>query len=147
MKEGEIKPLRIYKNRDGCWIVISHKSKVGGYPVLNRLGKQIRLNRDMYEKHNGPIPEGMYVLHTCDNRGCVNPEHLFLGTHLDNIADCVRKGRQARGEKNGHAKLTEDDVRKIREMEGTCREIAEKFNISPSHVSHLKNRDWWKHIK
>ncbi len=84
----------------------------------------------------GPIPEGQYVLHKCDNPPCVNTDHLFLGTHAENMADRNAKGRQARGESlaakrrgenHGLAKLSDDDVRAIRADNRLQREIAKEY--------------------
>lgn len=100
----------------------------------------------------GPIPEGLGVLHHCDNPGCCNPYHLFLGTPADNVADAVRKGRQRgpKGERNPKSKLTEDNVLDIRELhdtgEWTQREIAEEFDVSRGAIRGVVNRRTWKHI-
>lgn len=77
---------------------------------------KIPAHRYMYEKLVGPIPEGLQVLHKCDNRKCVNPAHLFVGTPLDNMQDKVAKGRQAKGETDGFAKLTEAQAREIKTL-------------------------------
>jgi HNH endonuclease len=112
-----------------------------------------KAHRFAWEITYGPIPEGMHVLHRCDNTWCVNPDHLFLGTHADNHADKVRKGRQARGETHGCAKLTEDQVREIRAMasdglskRGTAQRIAEMFGITRIHVYYICSRRSWRHV-
>ena len=111
----------------------------------------------------GPIPEGKHVLHHCDNRACVNPLHLFLGTNSDNIADRVAKGRsakgdahwshrmphrKARGEAAGNVKLTEKDVAAIRSMLSAGvfqRVIAAQYGISRATVSKIKGGKLWRH--
>ncbi len=106
-------------------------------------------HRVAYELMVGPIPEGLYVLHRCDNRLCINPTHLFLGTHQDNIADCVAKGRQARGEKQGFSKLTADDIIAIRRrcQDGESqRSIAEEFGVCQQSISNILRGVLWKHV-
>ncbi len=102
---------------------------------------------------NGPIPYGLDVCHKCDNKICVNPAHLFLGTHQDNIRDRDNKGRGKvpgfAGEQHGMAKLTEGDVLTIRGLlsEGCKgRYISQFFGIAESTISQIKNRQRWKHI-
>lgn len=75
----------------GCWIWTAATHQ--GYGEICYKGKKETAHRVSWELHNGPIPHGLWVLHRCDTRECVNPKHLFLGTQLDNIADCVKKGR------------------------------------------------------
>jgi hypothetical protein len=80
-----------------------------GYGQFRRRGKNFRAHRDAWEQANGrPVPDGMFVLHKCDNRACINPDHLFLGTNKDNMADMVSKGRSLHrhGPKNPNAKLS-----------------------------------------
>jgi hypothetical protein len=100
--------------------------------------------------YNGPVPAGLQVCHHCDNRLCVNPAHLFLGTNAENQADCVRKGRQCRGEDKATAKLTEDDVREIRRLhfeEGHGhRKLARAFGIMHSGVGKILRRELWAHV-
>ncbi len=81
-----------------------------GYPRAMVGGKQMRANRAAWILHKGPIPAGQQVLHKCDNRRCVEEEHLFLGTNRDNMDDKIAKGRQLHGEKVPGASLTADDA-------------------------------------
>lgn len=104
-----------------------------------------------YEAFVGPIPEGLFVCHRCDNRACVNPAHLFLGTQTENIADAKAKGRlnPARGERAGKAKLTEDKVRamrKLREDGATFSSLAKQFGISLPSTIHVCRRQHWRHV-
>ena len=116
-----------------------------GYGQI-RNGKTDYAHRVSWELTNGPIPKGMYVLHRCDNRKCVNPEHLFLGSFDDNMSDMVSKRRQAHGIKNWHAKLTEDEVREIRFGGGKQEDTARKFNVSRTTVSQIRSGDTWRFI-
>lgn len=90
----------------GChlWTACTHP---GGYGSFKLAGQALKAHRVAYEIAHGPIPNGLHVLHRCDVRSCCNPDHLFLGTRADNMADMVAKGRQSR-------KLTDSDVREIR---------------------------------
>jgi DNA-binding transcriptional regulator YiaG len=84
------------------------------------------------------------VCHLCDNRLCVNPEHLFLGTQRDNVADMIAKGRQARGQRNGRSKLTAEDIERIRTPSGvTCHALAAQFGVSHQHISHIRRGNGW----
>ena len=96
--------------------------------------------------HNGVNLGGLHVLHTCDNPLCVNPDHLFLGTHQDNMDDKVEKGRQARGEGHGRAKLTEDDVREIKSSDTPTGELANKFGVHYTTVLKVRLGERWTHV-
>ena len=102
-----------------------------------RIGGQ-RAHRVAYESAYGAIPDGMLVCHRCDNRACVNPEHLFLGTTDDNMADMVAKGRSARGERHGRAKITQETAAEIRKSTLKCREAAALYGVSKSMVSYIR---------
>lgn len=135
------------ENKHGCWICVSHKDNARGYSKIRRNGKAILLHRYMYEKYVGLIPKGMCVLHHCDNPACNNPDHLFLGTHTDNMRDMCNKNRQARGIHHGSAKLTENQVREIFIAGGTRQAIAQEYGISRRQVSNIKNRKKWNYLQ
>jgi DNA-binding CsgD family transcriptional regulator len=103
-------------------------------------------HRVSWEIHIGPIPDGLCVLHKCDNPRCVRPSHLFLGTKADNTADMLRKQREARGVDLPQAKLTEKQVLAIRSAEGPQSAIAKRYGISQSLVSNIRRRVYWKHL-
>lgn len=124
------------------------------------LGKK-RSHRISWELHNGPIPDGLWVLHACDNRRCVNPAHLFLGRAADNSKDMTTKGRAANGERNGsrlhperlergegryNAKLTDDAVRDIRQHHGAQRPLARKYGVSRATIARVQNGLTWRHV-
>lgn len=96
----------------------------------------------------GEIPRGLCVLHQCDNPPCVNPDHLFIGTHGDNARDKISKGRQNKGEKNGGNKLSESQMQEIRlrrESGETLASIAADYKITFQHVSAIAKRIKWRH--
>ncbi len=128
-----------------CWWWIASINK-DGYGQLKFKGLMQRAHRVSHILHVGDIPAGKHVLHHCDNPGCVNPDHLFLGTHQDNMDDKVSRGRQSKGEKHGTAKLTETQVLEIRAALGLHRDIAAKYGVSESRVSDIKRRKYWKCI-
>lgn len=113
---------------------------------IDRNLKQKTAHRLVYELCNGPIND-LHVLHKCDNRLCVNPSHLFLGTNLDNIKDMITKGRQAKGaQKKTLAKLSDSDIKKIRKDIRSQSKIAKEFGIDQSLVSRIKSNKRWRHV-
>lgn len=112
-------------------------------------------HRIAYEHAYGEIPKGMYVCHKCDNRSCVNPRHLFLGTHADNMKDAAIKGRIRPplhiGESHHKAKLSENDVRQIRKDYATGnftqKAIAEKYGVTKAMIGYIVRHKSWRHIK
>jgi hypothetical protein len=98
----------------------------------------------------GPIPEGVEVRHGCDNPPCCNPDHLSLGTHLDNGADMVIRGRSVYGQRQHGAKLTDEKVREIRERyaQGDIpqRELGEEYGVTQSHISFIIRKKAWRHV-
>ncbi len=136
----------VRKVPSGCWLWTGAVRTLYGAIGVN--GKLLRAHRASYMEFIGPIPSGMYVLHECDTPLCVNPRHLFLGTGKDNSEDKVSKGRQARGESNGAAVLTEKKVLAIREYEGThtLQSTADHFGVSKGAVACIVARRTWKHI-
>ena len=117
-----------------------------GYGISWRDGKTISAHRKVYEEHYGQIPKGLVVRHTCDNRSCVNPKHLVLGTHKQNSQDMVERNRQAKGNKIGTSVLTDDLVRMIKSMSGSSRKLAKFFGCSATTIKDIKNNKIWKHI-
>lgn len=120
-----------------------------GYGIIKNKGKIISSHRASYTLYIGPIPEGLFVLHKCDNPPCVNPDHLFLGTCQDNATDKVKKGRQPKGEAVGTSKLKEKDIIRIHHLSGTKTQtqIAEIFGVSQAHISKIIRRVWWGHVQ
>lgn len=123
----------------------------GGYGFVISKGRYVMAHRVSWELANGPIPTGMKICHRCDNRRCINPHHLFLGTDADNVADMDAKGRRTvlRGEKNGFAKLTDADAAKIKADLNAGRslsDISQIFNVSKSTVSLIRRGRTWKHV-
>lgn len=104
-----------------------------GYGILTRKRRQLRATRLVWEECFGLIPDGMCVLHRCDNPPCVNPEHLFLGTKSDNNRDAAAKGRS-----RGKARLTAEQVRSIRESDETQQALGDRYGISQSSVSYIQ---------
>lgn len=134
----------------GCWLWRGFITKYG-YGRVGHAGKYRQAHRASWEVHREPIPDGMDVLHECDVRSCINPDHLFLGTDIDNIADMDAKGRRyvLRGEEQGSAILTEADVREIRSRprdRGTGNALAEEFGVSPSLISLVRLGKAWSHV-
>lgn len=107
-------------------------------------------HRRMWTIFYGPIPEGRFVCHACDNPPCVNPAHLFLGTTQDNTADRHEKGRDARGERINTAKLTEGDVLAIRAEHAvlglSTTTLGRKYGVSQPMISFIVRRENWTHI-
>lgn len=124
--------------------------KPDGYGLVNVDGRTRRAHRVAYEKVHGPIPDGMFVCHTCDNRGCVNPEHLWLGTPADNMRDMAEKGRArgSRGERHHAAKLTSALVAEIRQRAAVGelqKDLAAEYGVSRSTVSKVATGRLWGH--
>ena len=149
----ELFGARVIK-KDDCWD-FEGITNSAGYFYIKTGGrfnpKSIAAHRVSWMIHNGEIPEGMCVLHTCDNRRCTNPEHLFLGTNADNVSDREQKGRgnQRRGEDHNKAVLTVIEVRKIKRllMLGVpATKIARDFEVGNSTIYNIKYGNTWKDV-
>ena len=137
---------RVTENALGCWIYPGQKS----YIKMSINNHPHTMHRVSYEYFNGPIPDGLDVLHHCDIKACLNPDHLYVGTDQDNANDRVSRGRnrEQRGEYNSSSKLTDDDVRWIRDLKGKATQavIAELFNISRRSVGMIHSGKTWTHV-
>lgn len=130
----------------GCWIWTGAKTDKGYGRISRSRGskrKNFRAHRVSYELNKEPIPKNAIVMHTCDVPACINPEHLQLGTHAENSADMVKKGRSARAEQHGLSKLTCKQVRRILHLyKPHCkvnggRALAKRFSVNPSTISYI----------
>jgi hypothetical protein len=137
---------------DECWEWEAGRFNTG-YGCFWAEGKHHKAHRVSYEVFAGPIPKhdsyhGACVCHSCDNRRCVNPAHLFIGTHAENVQDMVAKGRSARpqGIKNPSSKLTKSQIYAIRADPMTYQYIADAYGISKSNVCRIKLRQTWIHL-
>lgn len=164
------------KKTDNCWIWIGGRFNHGYGSFSSYHGKRIYAHRYSWQISQGPIPDKMFVCHKCDNPPCVRPDHLFLGTHDDNMLDAkiknrfatgVEQGRKvhpnpfpifsyesptnqkARGSKHGISKLTENDVRTIRQLlkTHTQKHIAAMYNMTPGTLSVLARYITWRHVR
>jgi len=135
----------------GCWLWEAYVSP-NGYGTFSVEGKTQGAHRVSYFLHKGEIPTGAYVLHKCDNTICVNPEHLFLGTQLDNMKDMAKKGRRHspnhKGELHPNTKLsTEDVICILKDGVTPMPSLALLFGVSYDTIYKIKKRVTWKHIK
>jgi hypothetical protein len=134
-----------HDNETGCRLWVRGKNGTG-YGNLIFGGKSLLAHRAAYELAYGPLADGMKVCHRCDTPACVNPDHLFAGSHQANSDDKLSKGREARGVSHGMHRLTEVEIRKIRVDSRTQEEIAADYGINRSNVSMIKARKRWAHI-
>jgi hypothetical protein len=144
----------------GCWIWIGN-DKSAEYGRIKVDGKPWIASRYSYATNVGPIPEGMCVCHKCDTPACVNPDHLFLGTHQENNSDKVKKNRQAHGSalaalqrndlrwgsKNGNSKLSQQQIEQIRSDVRPQRIIAKDHGVSQTTVHHIKIGRTWRKVE
>lgn len=144
-----IEDLYIPEPNSGCFLWTGAINS-GGYGSIHRDGKSTSASRYIYEQTFGTIPDGLHVCHVCDNRLCVNPTHLFLGTAKDNVLDCKKKGRLnrtgPRGERQQCAKLTVQDVLWIRSRPLSIRKMAKILGISKSTLVEALLGRSWKHV-
>lgn len=141
---------------ESCWEWQSSIKPNNGYGVFGIDGRMRLAHRVAFTLSVGDIPDDTQVLHRCDNPKCVNPAHLFLGTHLDNMRDKVRKGRQSRagrgpkGEDAATSKLTEKQVREIRDKYATDRythaQLAIEYDLTPTAIGAVIRFQTWKHV-
>lgn len=130
----------------GCVVWLRALDRDGYGIVHDEENKKLRAHIAAYNLNKGSIPPGIEIRHTCHVRCCVNPEHLELGTRSDNARDMTRAGRQAMGSKNASAKLSEQDVLRIRESKLASKELASIYGVSQVTINKILSRRSWKHI-
>lgn len=136
---------------DGCWLWTGAINLGNGYGTFGLDRETMRgAHRVAWELTNGPISDGLYVMHRCDNRRCVRPDHLELGTHADNMADMAAKGRGAkeqpgqRGELSTNAKLTADQVLAIRASDDRHTALAARYGVSDTLIRQIRQGKAWR---
>jgi hypothetical protein len=127
-----------------CWEWQGYSGGTSQYGATSVDGARVSIHRFMYEFCFGPIPEGMLVMHVCDNPPCANPRHLRTGTPLENSQDMVAKGRNRALYRK--RVLTPDDVRAIRKDPRTQGAIALEYGVTQACISHVKNRRSWAKV-
>lgn len=143
------------KQDNGCLIWTGFKSN-SGYGTISYKNKKRLAHRVSYEYHFGKIPKNLLVCHKCDMKLCINKDHLFLGTHKDNMQDCIKKNRfphhtlrVMKGSKNSLSKLNEAQVLEIRERSKngeTSISLAKEFDVSRININYIKSNKTWRHI-
>jgi hypothetical protein len=127
-------------------------NEYGSFQPGGRAVKRTKAHRFSYTIHCGPIPDGLFVMHTCDNRLCVNPAHLQLGTPLDNMRDKIAKGRERypQGPARAATRLSEDNVRTIRSAPkyyGYINDLAARFGVGRGHINKILHREKWRYLQ
>lgn len=157
----------VIRNASGCWGWNGVKAQAG-YGKFHSLRvdgvrRPIHAHRFSYEINFGPIPEGLYVLHKCDNPECTRPDHLFIGTDADNSHDSIAKGRNSppprspkhfpnkerwkRGSAHYAARLTEADVKYVRSSKERGVDLAIKYGVGKTTISAIRTRRTWTHLE
>lgn len=163
LPRGQVALGKTQKMSNGCLEYQGGRTS-DGYGIVHGNGRVHMAHRAVYEFLVGPIPHGMSVCHKCDNPPCVNVEHLFIGTHRENMADMARKGRASRtasplGEAGPNARLTEAMVREIRtyydnyhvpgyksSKRGALDALARKYGVNSVQISRIVKRQAWRHV-
>lgn len=128
-----------------CWEWTGSVNNIG-YGNISYGNRHWKSHRAAWILYKGPISDGMHVLHKCDNRRCVNPDHLFLGSHTENVRDMYRKGRGQVGEDHSRAQLTAKDVLAIRASNKPNSALAEKYGVTAGHIWRIKKGHLWANL-
>lgn len=146
---GNQRPIVVEPDEDGCWIIVSHVPNKRGYASIMRDRKVTRIHRYVFELFHGYLLPGEVVRHSCDKPLCVNPFCLRRGTIQDNSDDMVLRGRSSRGTTHPKAKLTDEQVRSIKETDSSVSnpELAERFGVTNAAIWWIRTGQTWKHIR
>ena len=141
---------KVQKTRK-CWNWIGGCFTRDGYGQIGICGQMRRSHRISWIIHFGKIPNKLYVLHKCNNRKCIRPDHLYLGTQFENMRDAILAGNLSpKGEKNGRSRISERDVLMIRDLYKNFhwkqKQLAELFKIGRSTISHIIRNFTWSHV-
>lgn len=131
----------------GCWIWTGSLNKHGYGRLTFGAKTNIGAHRASYELMHGKIPDGLFALHRCDIKCCVNPDHIFIGTQQENMSDKVAKNRQAKGHRHGMSKLTEEQAKEAKFGRARSSELAKKFNCSAVMIRQIRGGLYWKHLE
>jgi hypothetical protein len=140
---------KVEKRPSGCWMWLGAVDR-DGYGFFRAARRQQKAHRVSYQIATGQQAGDLFVCHTCDTPGCVNPGHLFLGTNDDNVRDKCAKGRVPKGVDNGRAVLSEADVQAIRKAVADGQShaaLARRFAVSPGLIWHIAKGLIWKHLE
>lgn len=141
------KEIKFKINKNGCHICMSHCIDTEGYVICKRNGKQRPIYRHIYRFYKGDPKKGMVIRHTCDNRKCINPQHLILGTPQDNVKDRVKRKRSANGIRNGRSKMTTQAVRRVYNDKKTSRtELARRYGVDRQVIRKIQIGETWRCI-
>lgn len=132
----------------GCWLWLGFLKPHSGHGTFwdSLRRRMIGAHVAAWRFYRGQKSKRLRVLHTCDVACCVNPDHLYLGTQLDNIRDREARYRTARGERINRGHLTAIEVLQIRQDRRTVKELMEAYDVSESTIRHIKNRRIWRHV-
>lgn len=142
---------RARRDANGCLVWIRRLDQNGYAPIFRR-GRWTKAHRLAWEFSNGKVPSGMNVCHRCDNRACIEPTHLFVGTQSDNMRDCENKGRANHpvGERNNKAKLTSEEVLELRRRRAageSMYRLGKVFGIARQSVRSIILGRHWRHVQ
>lgn len=142
-KERFLQYVKIGLDDDACWIWTG-ATRSNGYGSFGLSSGVVEgAHRASYILFTGSIPEGLWVLHKCDVKNCVNPKHLFLGTQSDNMQDSVKKGRTDYVGRNPNAKLSWEKVREIRASDKTFKDLARIYKVTPRNIALIMRNESW----
>lgn len=130
----------------GCWLWLGGIGS-GGYGCIYLNKRQTLAHRTSYEIFVSDVPSGFFVCHACDNKLCVNPEHLFVGTHADNMLDMTKKGRGSVGERRPRSVLTPAIVRLILSSSLPNTRLAAEFGVTHQTIWDIRHRRVWRHVE